>query len=62
MTGIRDMSVIETPPEQRYPVQTYVMEYSEAVAREAIMKELGRGGQVFFVYNNVRGMETFAES
>ena len=61
MTGIRDMSVIETPPEQRYPVQTYVMEYSEAVAREAIMKELGRGGQVFFVYNNVRGMETFAE-
>lgn len=45
MTGIRDMSVIETPPEQRYPVQTYVMEYSEAVAREAIMKELGRGGR-----------------
>ena len=61
MTGIRDMSVIETPPEQRYPVQTYVMEYSEAVAREAIMKELGRGGQVFFVYNNVRGMERFCE-
>lgn len=61
MAGIRDMSVIETPPEQRYPVQTYVMEYSEAVAREAIMKELGRGGQVYFVYNNVRGMDTFCE-
>ncbi len=61
MTGIRDMSVIETPPEQRYPVQTYVMEYSDAIAREAIMKELGRGGQVYFVYNKVKGMERFAE-
>ena len=45
MTGIRDMSVIETPPEQRYPVQTYVMEYSDGMAREAILKEIGRGGQ-----------------
>ncbi len=61
MTGIRDMSVIETPPEQRYPVQTYVMEYSDIVAREAILKEIGRGGQVYFVYNKVRGMERFAE-
>lgn len=61
MTGIRDMSVIETPPEQRYPVQTYVLEYGEAIAREAIMKELGRGGQVYFVYNNVRGMESFCD-
>ncbi len=62
MTGIRDMSVIETPPEQRYPVQTYVMEYSDVMAREAILKELGRGGQVYFVYNRVQGMERFAES
>lgn len=61
MTGIRDMSVIETPPEQRYPVQTYVMEYSDAVIREAILKELGRGGQIYFVYNRVKGMERFAE-
>ncbi len=61
MTGIRDMSVIETPPEQRYPVQTYVMEYSDSAAREAILKELGRGGQVYFVYNRVQGMERFAE-
>ena len=61
MTGIRDMSVIETPPEQRYPVQTYVMEYSDGIAREAILKEIGRGGQVFFVYNKVRNMEHFAE-
>ena len=60
MTGIRDMSVIETPPSQRYPVQTYVMEYSEPVVREAILKEIGRGGQVYFVYNNVRNMEQFA--
>ena len=61
MTGIRDMSVIETPPEQRYPVQTYVMEYSDAVIREAILKELGRGGQVYFVYNRVLNMERFAD-
>ena len=60
MTGIRDMSVIETPPSQRYPVQTYVMEYSDSVIREAILKEIGRGGQVYFVYNNVRNMEQFA--
>ncbi len=61
MTGIRDMSVIESPPEQRYPVQTYVMEYSDSVIREAILKELGRGGQVYFVYNRVQGMERFSE-
>ena len=60
MTRIRDMSVIETPPAQRYPVQTYVMEYSSAIVREAILKELGRGGQVYFVYNQVRKMEHFA--
>lgn len=61
MTGIRDMSVIETPPEQRYPVQTYVMEYNDAIIREAILKELGRKGQVYFVYNKVRNMERFAQ-
>ena len=61
MSGIRDMSVIETPPAQRYPVQTYVMEYSDGVVREAIRKELGRGGQVYFLYNHVRTMEYFAE-
>lgn len=59
MSGIRDMSVIETPPEARYPVQTYVLEYAEPVVREAILKELGRGGQVYIVYNNVKNMETF---
>lgn len=61
MTGIRDMSVIETPPENRYPVQTYVMEYNEATIREAMLKEINRGGQVYFVYNYVQGMELFAD-
>ncbi len=61
MTGIRDMSVIETPPQNRYPVQTYVMEYSESAVREAILKEINRGGQVYFVYNRVQGMELFAD-
>lgn len=59
MSGIRDMSVIETPPEARYPVQTYVMEYSNALVREAILKEIGRGGQVYIVYNNVKQMDSF---
>lgn len=59
MSGIRDMSVIETPPEARYPVQTYVVEYSDALIREAILKEIGRGGQVYIVYNNVKNMESF---
>lgn len=60
MSGIRDMSVIETPPDERYPVQTYVTEYSDRLVREAILKELARGGQVYFVYNNVKGMDVFA--
>lgn len=53
MIGVRDMSVIETPPEERYPVQTYVMEYNEGIIRDAIIREISRGGQVFFVYNRV---------
>ena len=61
MSGIRDMSVIDTPPQERFPVQTYVTEYSDRLVREAILKELGRGGQVFYLYNNVKGMDLFAE-
>lgn len=61
MTGIRDMSVIETPPEERYPIQTYVMEESTAVIREAVLKEMGRGGQVFVLYNKVQNMSYFVE-
>lgn len=53
MLGIRDLSVIETPPTNRYPVQTYVMENNQGVIREAIIREIDRGGQVFYVYNKV---------
>jgi transcription-repair coupling factor (superfamily II helicase) len=61
LSGIRDMSVIETPPEARYPVQTFVCEFSEPMIREAILKELARGGQVYFLYNTVKTMELFAD-
>ena len=59
MSGIRDMSVLETPPEERVPVQTMVIEYSDAVIRDAILRELGRGGQVYFLYNRVKSIESF---
>lgn len=57
MIGIRDMSVIEEPPEERFPIQTYVLEYNELMVREAILKEIERGGQVYFVYNRVQSMD-----
>lgn len=60
LVGARDMSVIETPPEDRYPIRTYVMEYNPEVVREAIMRELGRDGQVYFVYNQVRSIDRMA--
>ncbi|MDD2648724.1 MAG: transcription-repair coupling factor [Eubacteriales bacterium] len=59
MVGIRDMSLLEAPPEERYPVQTYVMEYSDAVIRDAILREIGRGGQIYFLYNRVQSIEKF---
>lgn len=59
-TGIRDMSVIETPPENRYPVQTFVQEYNEPMLADAIRRELARGGQVFFVHNRIEGLENIA--
>ena len=58
LTGIKDMSMIEEPPEERYPVQTYVMEQDDSTIREVIEREMGRGGQVFVVYNRVRGLST----
>mgnify|MGYP001437816159 CR=1 FL=1 len=61
LVGIRDISVIETPPEDRYPVQTYVVEYSDSLVRDAIIRELQRGGQVYFVYNHVKMMDKMAE-
>ncbi len=57
MTGVRDVSIIETPPENRFPVQTYVVEYTDAQIAAAIRRELGRGGQCFIVSNKVMGME-----
>lgn len=56
LTGIRDMSVINEPPSERFPVSTYVLEYDEDVIREAISKELGRGGQVYYLYNRIDGI------
>jgi len=60
LTGIRDISTIEDPPEQRYPVQTYVLEYRDDIVRDAIHRELARGGQVFYLYNRVRGIQSKA--
>lgn len=61
MLGVRDLSVIETPPENRFPVQTYVVEYNEPLVREAIEREMTRGGQVYFLYNRVEDIETMAD-
>ncbi len=60
LSGIRDMSTIEEPPEDRYPVQTYVMEQDDFVIRDAIEKELARGGQVYVLYNRVESIERIA--
>ena len=57
MLGIRDLSVIETPPTNRYPVQTYVMENNYGVVRDAVLREISRGGQVYYVYNRVDSIE-----
>ena len=56
MVSVRDMSLLETPPENRYPVTTYVLEYNDDVILGAIKKELARGGQVFYLYNRVGGI------
>lgn len=59
MMGIRDMSLIETPPEARYPVQTYVLEYQDSLLREAILREINRNGQTYILYNRVSSIERF---
>jgi transcription-repair coupling factor (superfamily II helicase) len=61
MLGVRDLSVIETPPENRYPIQTYVMETNPGAIREAILREMARGGQVFYLYNRVDTIEQKVE-
>lgn len=60
LVGVRDMSLIETPPENRFPIRTYVIEYNDEVIREAIQRELARQGQVYFVYNRVQTIDQMA--
>ncbi|MDE5618179.1 MAG: DEAD/DEAH box helicase, partial [Clostridia bacterium] len=61
LTGIRDISLLETPPKSRLPVQTYVTELTDSLLKEVIGKEIGRGGQVFVLYNRVEGIEGIAD-
>ncbi|MVX65413.1 transcription-repair coupling factor [Clostridium chromiireducens] len=61
LSGVRDISVIETPPEERYPVQTYVVEQNDQLIRDAILREIGRGGQVYFVHNRVEDIDRMAK-
>ena len=60
LSGVRDISVIETPPEERYPIQTYVVEQNDQLIRDAILREINRDGQVYFVYNRVENIEKMA--
>ncbi|MDO4292670.1 MAG: transcription-repair coupling factor [Eubacteriales bacterium] len=60
LVGIRDMSVLEEAPGERQPIQTYVMEYNEELVREAILRELSRGGQVYYVYNRINTIADMA--
>ncbi len=61
LVGIRDLSLIESAPKNRYPVQTYVIEYNEMLIREAIIKEMSRKGQVFILYNNIINMNNIVD-
>ncbi|MDA8335660.1 MAG: transcription-repair coupling factor [Peptococcaceae bacterium] len=60
MIGVRDTSILESPPDNRFPVQTYVLEEDPLLVREAIRRELGRGGQVYFVHNRIMELDTVA--
>lgn len=62
LIGIRDMSVLEEAPQDRLPIQTFVMEYNEELVREAIGREMARGGQVFYVYNRVQSIADMASA
>ncbi len=61
LSGIRDLSVIETPPEDRFPISTYVGEYDKSLVKRAILREIERGGQVYFVHNRVEDVYQVAE-
>jgi transcription-repair coupling factor (superfamily II helicase) len=62
LVGIRDMSVLDEPPVDRLPIQTYVLEHNEEIIREAITRELAREGQVYYVYNRVNGIDEIANT
>jgi transcription-repair coupling factor (superfamily II helicase) len=61
LVGVRDMSTMETPPEQRLPIKTYVARYDERLIREAVLREIERNGQVFFVHNRVESIDYVAD-
>jgi transcription-repair coupling factor (superfamily II helicase) len=61
LVGVRDMSTIETPPENRLPIKTYVAEYNDQLVRESILREIERNGQIFFVHNRVQGIAAIAD-
>ena len=61
LSGIRDMSSIEEPPQNRHPVQTFVLEQNDGVLLDAIRRELGRGGQVYYLHNRVESIEAICE-
>ena len=61
LSGIRDISIIATPPSERLPIQTYVVEYSDLLVKDAISRELARGGQVFILFNSVEKIYSYAE-
>lgn len=60
ISGMKDLSMIETPPKNRYPIQTYVLERNDAIIKDAIVREMARGGQVFYMYNLVDSIEEVA--
>ena len=62
LANVRDMSVIETPPQERLPIRTYIREFDDDLIREVILREIDRGGQVFFVHNRVQGIQTLARA
>ncbi|MGQ9812423.1 MAG: transcription-repair coupling factor [Dissulfurimicrobium sp.] len=61
LLGLRDISVIKTPPRERLPVKTFLAEFDDSLIKEAIEKEIARGGQIFFIHNRVRGIERIAD-
>jgi len=61
LAGIRDMSLLEEPPHERRPIQTYVLEYSEEIIKSAILREIARGGQIYYLHNRVRNIAATAD-